>query len=92
MPIPPLFASLLHYLSRLLSDDKADKKILAALTKATQPLTGYQIHRSTKLGFGRLYPCLHRLEKTGKVASKWRWDTSINMRRKLYYLNQNGTR
>ena len=41
---------------------------------------------------GALYPLLNRLEREGKLASRWSLDEGVNHPRKYYRLTQDGER
>jgi PadR family transcriptional regulator PadR len=82
------------------------KALVAASTKPlllsvlkNEESYGYQIIKTMKLlsggrlewSFGMLYPVLHRLEKDGLVASRWKPSEEGRLR-KYYRLTPNGLR
>lgn len=84
-----MIAMFLRFLSRLLSDESTDMKILAALQERAK--YGVELYDDTRCSFGRLYPALNRLEKLGLIGSCWDEVSRAERggaRRKYYYLKR----
>lgn len=47
---------------------RSDRRVLALLSFAARPLTGFELMQATGLGATRLYPSLARLRDQGRVA------------------------
>ena len=60
-----------------------EARILNALHRAHEPLTGLELARATRLTLGSLYPYLTRLETTGWVVSEW--GPRVGEYRRRYY-------